>query len=169
MAIILFIGFSGFLLIADNSILMQIPGLSRFVTDGMDRGYLWDYGIMLAQDKPIWGHGYGISQTLNKLTNGTGGMAFHNSYLTVAIETGFVGLMLVIVSTLSVSLSEMKQFLKNKHNDSAVLLMLIINMLLCFYGGSAMTSVGSTEGFFFWGLMMYAIVRQTYCRIENNR
>ena len=40
----------------------------------------------------------------------------------------------------------------------AVVLMIMITMVLSFWGCSAMTSVGSTEGFYFWGVFMWLLV-----------
>lgn len=147
--------------------IMQLPGISRLLEDGTNRGLIWTAGMSLVKQKPILGWGYGISQKLNTvqylgLIPGYGdyGFAFHNSYLTVLIETGFVGLFVLIVHFALILYRGFTAYMQKKTLEIQIVLMLIVNMLLCFWGGSSMTSVGSTEGFFFWGLLMWTYV---YC------
>lgn len=154
------IGFSAF-----KGILMNIQGINRLLTEGRDRGDIWDAGLKLVREKPLLGWGYGISQQLNTqeylgyIDGYTSyGMAFHNSFLTVLIETGLVGLFFIVMLIGSITIKGAKVAVLEKNKKLAVVIMMVITMLLCFYGGSAMTSVGSTEGFFFWCTLCWLLV-----------
>ena len=152
----------------------SIPGIQRLFAEGTTRGAIWEAGLSLFKKKPILGWGYGTNQQLNTIEYlgyiegyGDYGFAFHNSYLTVMIETGIIGLIVTIIHFGKIIIKGMKAYMYTKDKTLKFVLLLISNMLLCFYGGSSMTSVGSTEGFFFWGLLMWVYVYYTNLNWTN--
>lgn len=153
--------------------LYQLPGFQRLIEEGGSRGAIWEAGISLWRQKPILGWGYGVNQELNSIKYlgyipgyGDYGFAFHNSYLSVLIEAGIIGLGIVLLHYIIIILGGMKQYRKTKDITLFIMIWLCINMLLCFVGGSAMTSLGSTEGFVFWGILMWIYVK-CYNKIEG--
>ncbi len=150
----------GFSLFKD--FLLGISGINRLITVGADRGLIWVAAFKLIKQNPIIGWGYGISAKLNtKQYLGyiqdyrDYGLAFHNSYLTIAIETGIVGLLFVLLMVGMIFLHGIKYVTKLKDVRIKVIVMMIFIMLLCFYGCSAMNSVGSTEGFVYWSILSW--------------
>lgn len=146
----------------------NIQGIQRLFNEGTTRGAVWDAGLLLFKKKPILGWGYGTNQQLNTIEYlgyiegyGDYGFAFHNSYLTVMIETGIVGLIAILIHFGKIIFKGIRTYLYVRDRTLLFVLILIFNMLICFYGGSSMTSVGSTEGFFFWGLLMWVYVYYT--------
>ena len=151
----------------------KLPGFQRLIEEGGSRGAIWEAGISLWRQKPILGWGYGVNQELNSIKYlgyipgyGDYGFAFHNSYLSVLIEAGIIGLGIVLLHYIIIILGGMKQYRKTKDITLFIMIWLCINMLLCFVGGSAMTSLGSTEGFVFWGILMWIYVK-CYNKIEG--
>ncbi|MFZ1108539.1 MAG: O-antigen ligase family protein [Rhodomicrobium sp.] len=63
------------------------------------RSEVWPIALRLFGEQPILGHGIGSSQSIlikyNWLFSEAQGLHFHNSYLTVAVETGVMGLIAV--------------------------------------------------------------------------
>lgn len=154
--------------------LIYVPGIRRLLEEGTTRDMLWNAGVYLWKQHPIWGWGYGVSSKLNNFTilghlveEEYFGFAFHNSYLTVLIETGIVGLCAVCLYIIHVLKKGIFEYYKSHNQELFTVIMLIVNMLLCFWGGSAMTSVGSTEGFFFWGLLIWIDVYVKNNKVRN--
>lgn len=145
-------------------IISRLPGIQRLQEKGFGRGELWEEGLRLWRQKPLFGWGYGVSAMLNTPEYITGteeliyGLSFHNSYLVVLMETGVVGIALVALLILTQVWNLLKTYLQFRDRRSAVVLMIMITMLLCFWGCAAMTSVGSTEGFYFWGVFIWLMV-----------
>lgn len=147
------------------SFINELPGIQRFYELGTSREDIWAAGLSLFRRRPLVGWGYGVNQQLNTIKYlgyikgyGDYGFAFHNSYLSVLIETGIVGLSIVVIHFIIVLYNGVKALWKTPNGTLKCVLLIIVNMLICFYGGSSMTSVGSTEGFFFWGLLMWVYV-----------
>ncbi len=145
--------------------LYKLPGFQRFIEEGSSRGGIWEAGISLWMQKPLLGWGYGVNQELNSIEYlgyipgyGDYGFAFHNSYLSVLIEVGAIGLGIVLLHYLIILLRGLKAYRKTKDIALFTIIWLCINMLIGFVGGSAMTSLGSTEGFVFWGGLMWIYV-----------
>ncbi len=140
-----------------DGLLQQIPGVARILERsgiGEDRELLWDYGMQLISQKPWIGWGYGVSISLNHIK----GLAFHNSYLTIAIEAGVIGFISVIVLLLSVIYRGMLLYRATHLFEIKVMLLLVVDRLVAFVGESSMISVGSAEGFFFWGVITWIVV-----------
>ena len=144
------------------NLLYQLPGFQRLIEEGSSRGAIWEAGISLWMKKPLFGWGYGVNQELNSIKYlgnipgyGDYGFAFHNSYLSTIIEIGIIGLVIVLLHYVVIICNGIKVYRKTKHITVFIVIWICINMLICFIGGSAMTSLGSTEGFVFWGLLMW--------------
>lgn len=149
--------------------LYHLPGFQRLIEEGGSRGEIWEAGLSLWKQKPIFGWGYGINQELNSIQYlgyipgyADYGFAFHNSYLSTIIEIGVVGLFTLIVHYIFIILKGFNLYKKTNNITVFTVIWICINMLLCFIGSSAMTSLGSTEGFFFWGLLMWVYVYVYY-------
>jgi O-antigen ligase len=85
------------------------------------RSEIWPLGLKLFGDQPVFGHGIGSSQTILSnyewLFYESQGHHFHNSYLTIAVETGVMGLIAVgFVLAMSFAGSALRA--KRAHGDS---------------------------------------------------
>lgn len=146
------------------NLISKLPGIQRLQEDGLTRGELWKEGIALWEQKPVLGWGYGVSTMLNTpeyikgLSELYDGLSFHNSYLVVLIEIGIIGILFIVLLIGQQIMHLVKAFLKERDRRLAVVVMIMITMVLCFWGCAAMTSVGSTEGFYFWGVFMWLLV-----------
>lgn len=145
--------------------LYRLPGFQRFIEEGSSRGGIWEAGISLWMQKPLFGWGYGVNQQLNSIEYlgyipgyGDYGFAFHNSYLSTIIEVGAIGLFIVLMHYIVIIWKGLKLYRNTRNITVFTVIWLCVNMLICFIGGSAMTSLGSTEGFVFWGLLMWLYV-----------
>lgn len=145
--------------------LYHLPGFQRLIEEGSSRGAIWEAGLSLWKQKPIFGWGYGVNQELNSIEYlgyipgyADYGFAFHNSYLSTIIEVGVVGLFIILMHYVLIIFKGLKIYVKTKNITVFTVIWLCINMFLCFIGSSAMTSLGSTEGFLFWGLLMWLYV-----------
>lgn len=144
-----------FLLLNEN-ILEQIPGIGRLLAEENvleSREAMWLHGVNLIKQKPWLGWGYGISMSLNIEK-----LSFHNSYLTVGIESGLVGMALLIGFILVTLVKGIISYIQKQRIETLILLVLVCNKLVDFIGESSMTSVGSAEGFFFWGVLAWLLV-----------
>ncbi|MCR5665025.1 MAG: O-antigen ligase family protein [Oscillospiraceae bacterium] len=150
---------TGFLL--PREILLQVPGLDRLIIQGTDRGELWEYAWRVFLNKPLLGHGYGAVNTTTSIKVAEG-MGYHSSYLTVLVETGVIGLLCVSAFVLPVIIKAGKEWLLTRSTELGTMLVLSVSFLLSFYGESSMTSVGSTEGFLFWGAITWLMFRVGY-------
>ncbi len=149
------------------NLLYQLPGFQRLIQEGSSRGEIWEAGISLWMQKPLFGWGYGVNQELNSIKYlgnipgyGDYGFAFHNSYLSTIIEVGVIGLLIVLIHYIVILGKGVVLYLKSRNSTLFIVIWICVNMLIGFIGGSAMTSLGSTEGFVFWGLLMWVYV---YC------
>ncbi|OUQ30347.1 O-antigen ligase family protein [Massilimicrobiota sp. An134] len=150
-------------------LLYHLPGVERLIEQGGSRGAIWEAGISLWKQKPIFGWGYGVNQELNSIEYlgyipgyTDYGFSFHNSYLSTIIEIGIVGLFIVLMHYVLIMLKGLKNYIKTKNITIFTVIWICINMFFCFIGSSAMTSLGSTEGFLFWGLLMWLYVYVYY-------
>lgn len=82
------------------------------------RVLLQDWSLRLAEEKPFFGWGYGsFDQVKNESDFGTGGLpasyvlnaTSHNTYLTVLVEYGGVGLLLLVTPWLAISLAALRR------------------------------------------------------------
>ena len=147
------------------NLLYQLPGFQRLLEEGNTRGMIWEVGISLWKQKPLLGWGYGVNQELNSMEYlgyipgyGDYGFAFHNSYLSTIIEVGAIGLFIILLHYIIIIWKGLNLYRKTKNITVFVVIWICINMLICFIGSSAMISLGSTEGFVFWGLLMWLYV-----------
>ncbi len=146
------------LLLAGGELLQSIPGMKRLMELGVvseERVYMWEYGVVLVRQRPILGWGYGVSKTLNTIVQN---FDFHNSYLSTAIETGLPGVALIVLFLLITLLRGYKLAFRFKKPELITILALLINFIIIFFGESSMMSVGSSEGFLFWGCVMWLLV-----------
>lgn len=170
-AIVILVVSWGFL----EQFVMNLQGIRRLFEQGTNRDILWEAGVYLWKQHPIRGWGYGTSQKLNNFAllghligEENFGYAFHNSYLTVLIETGIIGLVAISFYVIHILKKGISAYLKQRNQELLIIMILSVNMLLCFWGGSAMTSVGSTEGFFFWGLLIWIDVYANNSQVYNH-
>ena len=152
--------------------ILIIPAVHRLMIEGTTRSSIWLEGLNLLHQKPFFGWGYGISQKLNSIQyigiiSGYNdyGFAWHNSYLSILIELGYIGIIPIMLTILNAIYKCLK--FVNSQVEVKLVLLLIINMLICFYGGSSMMSTGSTEGFFFWGLIIWIYVYNSNLKLER--
>ncbi len=149
-----------------NEVLMKVPGLDRLITQGTDRGELWKYAFSVFLQKPWLGHGYGAVNTTTSIKVSEG-MGYHSSYLTIMVETGIFGLAFVFAFVIPIIVKAVKKWLADRSREMGTMLFLAIILLVSFYGESSMTSVGSTEGFLFWGTLIWLLFRLNYAGDES--
>jgi hypothetical protein len=98
---------------------------------------LWSAGLKLWLQKPVGGWGFGTTSTLSGFSD-QNGLSLHNAYLTVLIETGFVGLALFIALIVGIFA---RSGLKNHPAIAAAGAIVLING--CFE--SSLANLGSPE------------------------
>ncbi len=147
------------LLFTGNLRFLKIQALDRILeTGGGSRGELWDYGLNVWKRFPIFGCGYRQSKVYNLLP-GNVGYDFHNSYLSLLIEVGIWGAMVMLVAIVPVIYSSFNQCLKelklSKNSGFAVVAFMALSLMVCAWSESFLFSVGSTEAFAFWMLFVW--------------
>lgn len=137
---------------------LRIIALDRLVEEGTNRGELWDMGIKTWKQCSLFGCGYGISAQINIFEKG---LAFHNSYLSLLVECGLFGILIII---LAISNIIKKMFFYSKivlhHyniNSFVIATFIVLNIAITAWGESFLFAVGSTEGFSFWFLISWLL------------
>ncbi len=139
---------------------LEISALDRLLSEGgTSRNELWDYAIGIWKKQPIWGCGYRVSKYFNRL-DGNENMDFHNSYLSLLIEIGIWGVVLIAIAIVATIISVCK-YLKsknNKKNDGFIpAIFMTISLFIGAWSESFLFSVGSTEAFVFWMLFVWVL------------
>lgn len=133
---------------------LQIDALERLLSDeGMTRGEIWNNGIAVWKENPIFGCGYRISKLYN--TNvGTEGMDFHNSYLSLLAEVGIWGTSIIVISIIPVIIKTIREFFSNTNSRNRysiiIAAFMCLSLIINAWSESFLFSVGSTEAFCFW-------------------
>lgn len=168
-ALVMYMMFSGYLSF------LNITALNRLLEeDGTTRGDIWEAGIEVWKDHDLFGCGYRVSSLLN-LNYGTEGMDFHNSYLSLLAETGLWGVTCMALGVLPVIVKNVIYLLKNIRSQSSLgfitAFAMSVNLLINAWGESFLFSVGSTEAFLFWLLLIWMNVfrRQNTNRVIDTR
>ncbi len=146
------------LLVLDNDVLLSIPGLQRLAEMGVvseERSHMWTYGMSLIRQRPVIGWGYGVSTSLNTVVKG---LAFHNSYLSSTIEIGVTGIVLLASFILTAVVKGYKLLFKTRNVELFIILAVLTDFMIIFFGESSLLSVGGSEGFLFWGCLMWLLV-----------
>jgi O-antigen ligase len=146
--------------------IVEIPALDRLLAFGYDdsstgltRGEWWERAIILYNEKPIFG--WGLSSSYYNINFTTNGFiwGFHNSYLTVLVETGFIGsffyLLFFIVSFFRIFISPKFKYriLRDYGFDSILIKLLFLSIFVFLVNGiseSFLFTSGSALPFFFW-------------------
>lgn len=149
---------------------LQIDALDRLLADeGMTRGEIWDNGIAVWKENPIFGCGYRISRLYN--TNlGTEGMDFHNSYLSLLAEIGIWGASIIVCAIIPVIIKTISEFFSNANsrNKSPIIIaaFMCLSLMINAWSESFLFSVGSTEAFCFWVAFIW-ILAYLKCKNKN--
>ncbi|PRD42547.1 exopolysaccharide biosynthesis protein [Phyllobacterium phragmitis] len=104
------------------------------------RTYLWDQGLRAAQESPLIGVGYyaywvqGFSEAERLwdefYIGSRSGFHFHNTYIEVLVELGYVGLVLISLVMVRVLLGYLKRLLTESYTPQAHLMFGIAILLL---------------------------------------
>lgn len=96
------------------------------------RTYLWQQGIEAAKRAPIFGVGYqgfwvpGFSDAERLwddfFISGRSGFHFHNTYIEVVVENGFVGLILLVILLYGTLLGHLRSILMRNQDPQALIL-----------------------------------------------
>lgn len=155
---------------------LNITALDRLLAEGgTGRGDIWDTGIRVWQDNPIFGCGYRASRFLNDSV-GNEAMDFHNSYLSLLAEIGVWGVFWMILGVFPAVIRLIRQGINvfsRRHVSSFLIAgFMIASLLINAWSESFLFSVGSAEAFVFWMLFDWMIVcaikmRKTLLDREN--
>lgn len=140
----------------------RVGSLGLMATDrlaesgGTTREDLWRVAVAVWKENRIFGVGYTMSGLFNTSVEN---MQFHNSYLTLLVECGLwgaviMGLGLLTVIPKIVYCFRKPQFIKQNPEFSIACVMLIC-LAISAWSESFMFAVGSTEGFTFWFLLAW--------------
>lgn len=74
------------------------------LADLSDRKIWWELGVLIAEQKPMLGHGFGVSESLYAsygvdVAEGSIGASVHNTYLAAWMDIGAVGLGLLLLAS----------------------------------------------------------------------
>lgn len=99
-----FLALYGVDILSRSDVLMNLVR-PESLDDMSSRKVWWQVGAMIAMQKPWWGHGFGVGESLFAVygVDSTGGNIFaatvHNTYLAAWMEVGWVGLGLLLLCT----------------------------------------------------------------------
>lgn len=158
----------GFLLLNKKLAFININVVNRFYVEGDTRGELWEKGIQVWQEHPVFGCGYAVSKYLNDIDLQFGYYAFHNSYISLLAETGLWGMLLIGVGFIfdfyrifKVTLMEVKN---PQSNSFLACFIMMLSLMVAAYGESFLFAVGSSEACIFWMLFTWGLA---YMKIEK--
>ena len=137
----------------EYDLLEKIPGLGRFINMGVtgDRIDLWEQNLYWFMQNPLFGLGYGVTTTIR--TEFTGA---HNSYITILVETGVVGFCFMIIYLMVFSFKLINQMINLGRNELSISAIFIFSLFIVAFGESFMFSLGSTEGFTLWFMIIWS-------------
>lgn len=159
-AVFLFAGVMILLAIPNNTIIDDI--LARFGKDSTltNRTLMWEAGNRVADQKPLFGHGYGsfwrpevgAAQTLNELDHRAPGTkhSFHNTYIEVRVGLGYVGLTLMIVQLAWAMLLNVKGWIQSRGMPASFFLLMGIVIFITTFTESYMHGVFDTLVLFYY-------------------
>jgi O-antigen ligase len=180
----LFVGLFGLAVIVScwNDITTTILGLisddevfSRAELLG-GRSEHWELGLWLFEEQPWFGYGFGMSAPLieqhMRMLLSAEGVHFHNSYLTILVETGLMGLVIVAVVLL---LCAIRSFLdlqrarlpKHEWLTRALPWAMAIGALTHAFFETWLFSAGNANGLLFW--TCFWLMRQGAARAGHSR
>ena len=157
---VLLVVLGGYCMLTGKLAFLNITALNRLTEEGgTDRGELWEYGINIWRQHPIFGCGYQVSNMLNRLS-GSAGMEFHNSYLTILAEIGVWGVCLLGGVLLSRAV-KIIGFIRRRSkimgkNVMTVCGLMMVTQLIAAYSESFLFAPGSTEACIFWMLFSWS-------------
>lgn len=103
------------------------------------RTYLWQQGIAAAAENPYFGVGYqaywvqGFSEPERLweefFIGSRSGFHFHNTYIEAAVELGLVGLLIVVLTLLTILWGHLRRLIEDVRNDESYLLFAIAVLL----------------------------------------
>lgn len=163
-ALVLFLAFTGKLDI------LGIEALNRLSNEGTGRDELWEKGISIWRQYPIFGCGYDVSKYLNYVyeNNAIVYSHFHNSYISILAETGLYGVLILgsnLFKNFIPFFKSVKESFSEKRIDIFVFcFIMMISLLITAWSESFLFAVGSTEACTFWMLFTWSLVY-----LENNK
>lgn len=117
------------------------------IDDLSDRRVWWPIAILICQQRPLLGHGFGLTDLLFThygLDVGTGetfGATVHNSYLEAAMNIGTIGLGLVVLIQTWTTLTALRAWRRDRDGELGLLSLALMCVLIA---GSAHAVVEST-------------------------
>lgn len=131
--------------------------MNRFLEEGggVNRGGLWNLAIQYIRKRPILGYGFGASQILNIMNpNYWNVLNFHNSYLSLIVDTGFLGMIFFAIYIANQFIDALRVVKKVESITEKIFIktniILVFVFLIMGYSETFFISVGSFEGLFFW-------------------
>ena len=141
-----------------------IEALNRLVNkeEGVTRGALWDNGIKIWKQYPVFGCGYSVSRYLNTYDVNNKYYAFHNSYISILAEIGLWGVVILGIGFISDIIRMIKIFFSDLKNEKTITglmicILMIIELIVAAWSESFLFAVGSTEACTFWMLFTWSI------------
>jgi O-antigen ligase len=129
---------------------------------GGGRLEIWPYALALIKDNPLFGYGFGVEDRIFKLKgimlSGRYPSYVHNSYLGLMLQLGILGVIFFFAPLLTLLFKE----LFSKQNSETPLLRYalqasLIAGLLCAIFESWIYSVGNSQAFPFWNIVMLLV------------
>ena len=150
---------------------LEIRALDQLLAEGgTSRGGLWEKGMSVWRDHPVFGCGYADSQRYND-TPGEEGYPFHNSYITILAEVGVWGVAILALTLLVYFSSFVKVFIKKITSESVspfvIGCLVLVELMLAAWSESFLFAVGSTEACTFWMIFMWCIVYRDRLMLSN--
>lgn len=166
--VVFYLMYSGAL---DSLNIRGLQGLTQ--AGGLSRGGLWEEGMNVWRQYPIFGCGYSTSAAHNFYDLSYGQYDFHNSYITLLAETGVWGTA-IIASTVALSSIMSVRMLKHFNYGREipiymVVFLMMVTQLVSAYGESFLFAVGSTEACTFWMLFAWLISYRDHVAMEFYR
>lgn len=169
--VILFCFFIGMLLLVEPNLTEQVMQYKQFQRQGDDilsgRMLAWEVALELIQKNPYFGYGMGAESKLMEvfmpITAMHQGKNFHNSYLSLLISSGIIGvipLLILLVIGLKKSIGIFLRSGKISDHFAFMMSTLFLGFLVHAIFETWLFSPGSVYGFVFWVACFWLLSKQ---------
>ena len=155
-----------YFVLSGRMVSLNIIALDRLLEEGgTSRDQLWDAAISVWEQHQMFGVGYTVSNMYNPVEPK---MAFHNSYISILVECGLWGAIILGSGVLGWFKMIIRGIRLGRHEnvniELVVALLMAFNLMVAAWSESFMFAVGSTEGFTFWFLVAWITA---YIKLKN--
>ncbi len=129
--------------------------VERIIEEGVTRDNLWEEARKTIEDNFFFGVGFSSSQFSNQAA-GNENMNFHNSYVSMMADVGFIGVIFFVLMFVMLFIRIINNY-KNIKQEERILYIAFLSIAIAFFGlsfgESYLLVAGSPFSFVFWCIM----------------